>query len=1243
MAGKAGVRLLPTPVVSFTDIRVGDPNAPDIQMERFRAEVELTPLLKGEVRIIQMVVDRPQFRIDIARLAGSEVEQEGGWKLDSERISLERLQIVGGSASIRDSRTGRSWKADSIDAVVEADTLRGPAKVEGAFLLDGKQIALSVGLGRMAGGSIATKLAVQSPDYPFNLSLDGTYHFPGTAPAKFDGFAVVEGKPPLDESSPRTQWSDFRASGKVVLVPTNLQVEEAQISYGATERPLILEASGEIDFGDAPRFDLTVGARQIDLDRTLGGGTEAPVSIEAAMAALIEAVPRAELPPIPGELHLEAQGVVVGGGVLQAVGVDLATAEGGWQVENFTAMLPGETRIDLDGMLDISPAAAFNGHGRLQSKRPAAFASWWRGDVGSAARIGRFDIEADLALAPEGQHLSTIVARTGAGTVTGAVDIRRFPQSEQLFVTVDLNADRADLVEARALAELVAGKTIAAGRIDQMTLSLSADVLTAGGVEARSVAVEGGLEGGELNLRRLSVADLAGTRIETLGSIRDPFGKPSGNIEASISATDFRGATEFLASFAPENNIVRHLQEVAPILSPVNAEVSAEGGAAGERLALSLTGSFADTHVTLEAEGKGSLDDLASLSGKVALHADGEDSADVLRQIGLHPLQVRSTPLNVDASFEGDLASAGKLSLKGMIAGVDLAYEAETSIRDGHIALVGEVDAESANIDPLLLLSGVAVPGVGEGHAASAAGRLEYAAGDASLALESATFAGQAVEGALQATIAPDDPKVSGTLDVEEASLPFLVGMVAGTKPGIGEAGRWADTPFVAILPAKMAMNLALSTKRLDVGTEMAASDARLDISLNSGVLNVDVTEATFAGGALKGAVSATLYEGEVEASVSGSLQGAELQLLAWEQAGLPAASGQLDVSLEAVGRGRSMAGIISALGGSGSFSIEEGRLNGLNPEALAIVMGAAEGEREPSESEARETFAREFGSGELEFGRAAGSFSIADGVMTIPTVSLAGSATAILADATFDLNALTLASDWVVRSVGVGNEEAQPFVQVRFTGPMASPQRTVDLDPLLNRLRSRFLQRQLAELEVLEAERQRVEAEQDQVKAERARSEAARDAAAEQRDREASLSAPAPAPAAESSTPAEAAPSAIETLPPTPEPDPLISPAPAPALAPAPAIEPAPAPTIQPSPDPSAVEAGPDLPPPEVTPIDPASEAAPAIEPVRPSRPRRTTRPAAPAPVVPAPITPRQSFESEYRVLPNGTIVKIR
>ena len=177
-------------------------------------------------------------------------------------------------------------------------------------------------------------MSLRSPDYPATLSLDGTVRFGGEIGVRYDGTALLVGTPPNAATAQRSPWSDFRASGKFDLTPDALRLVETQVSYGAIERPLILEASGTLEFSGEPRFDVSVSARQIDLDRTLGGGADEPVSIEAAISALSAALPRLRLPPLPGVLRLDAQGVVLGGSVIQAVGVDLATAHGVWEIEN---------------------------------------------------------------------------------------------------------------------------------------------------------------------------------------------------------------------------------------------------------------------------------------------------------------------------------------------------------------------------------------------------------------------------------------------------------------------------------------------------------------------------------------------------------------------------------------------------------------------------------------------------------------------------------------------------------------------------------------------------------------------------------------------------------------------------------------------------------------------------------------------------------------------------------------------
>jgi hypothetical protein len=599
----------------------------------------------------------------------------------------------------------------------------------------------------------------------------------------------------------------------------------------------------------------------------------------------------------------------------------------------------------------------------------------------------------------------------------------------------------------------------------------------------------------------------------------------------------------------------------------------------------------------------------------------------MLGQLGLAPLAVESGPMNLDADFQGRLAESGSLSVAGTIAGIDLAYSGRTAFADGQIALSGDVEAESADIDAALLLAGTAVPGIGEGHAASASGRLELVGSSLSLALKEGSFAGQAIGGSLRAGWA-ENLAVTGALDLESVSLPLLAGLAAGQVSGI-ENGGWSDRAFASGLPPGLRLDLALKAAELDLGGPVPATDATLEVEFADGAFNLDLVEAGFAGGELKGAVAATMQDGEATASLRANLMGGQLQALVWEQAGLPVASGTLDLSVEAAGKGRSMAGIVATLSGNGSFAVHDGRFNALNPLALVEVMKAAEGEEEPDETLARETFASRFDSGAFAFGRAAGSFGISSGVVRLAKVSLESDATAVLADATLDLNNLTVDSDWTVRAEGEEAAQSQPNVAINYSGPIADPERRVDLDPLLDLLRSRFLQRQLEQLEILEEERRRADALEDAESSARAAAAAGASAPAiDTGSTSGSLDAP-PAtgpgtllqsdvllsqdgPEEPTTAPAETPPaSGPEQLPPSLD-------AVAPELTREPASQPAPTPEAAP-----AVEAAP---------------ASPAPQQAPPAR-RRTARPAAP-PQPPRVILPPQP---QFKTLPNGVVVKIR
>ena len=104
--------------------------------------------------------------------------------------------------------------------------------------------------------------------------------------------------------------------------------------------------------------------------------------------------------------------------------------------------------------------------------------------------------------------------------------------------------------------------------------------------------------------------------------------------------------------------------------------------------------------------------------------------------------------------------------------------------------------------------------------------------------------------------------------------------------------GKWSDAALSPALPPRVSVQLKLTSDMLELGLPLKASDAALDLALSADKLNIDLREGQFGGGRIKGAIAATLRDGEAEVSLTGGLDGGDLQSLIWEHGGLPIASG---------------------------------------------------------------------------------------------------------------------------------------------------------------------------------------------------------------------------------------------------------------------------------------------------------------------------------------------------------------
>ena len=1073
VAGKAQIRILPTPVLSFTDVRIGEQGAPLVEIERIRAEVELAALLQGDINVIDMVVERPLFRVDLAALTDpSGTAQPGGAAFDPDRIALAHTEIIEGTMLVSDPGAGRQWQATGINAIIEAGSLLGPGRVEAGFVLEGRRLTVRAGLGRFGeDGRLPLKLSVSPADYPVGISTDGTVTVMPGEPPKYEGTFALSGVPPA-EGEPSSPLGAAVAEGAFGLTAAALDLSEVKLSYGPPERPLAMEGTARLDLGADPKFSLALAARQIDLDRSLGGGDQ-PIGIETAVEGLVAAIQKLPVSRIPGSVRFDAQGVVAGGNVIQAVGADFTALADGWRIDILSALLPGETRLDLTGDILLEGAPAFTGHVKLNSSRPAAFSAWWRGEAGRAARLDEFSLAADLALTAGRQGITNLRVASGGDSVTGDVDLRRFMQSNRSIASVRLRAGRLDVERGRALFDLFAGEALAGGRIEQITLDLQADVLAAGGVEAQDILVAGIVdEGGTLKVDRFFVGNVAGASIGADGEIHDLFERTTGQVQASINAEDLQGAASFLEGLFPDSPTVAHFKRIAPALTPLNADVTFTAAETGETLSLSVDGAFADTRLALEASGRGSLNDAAGLTGSATASVRAPESAALLRQLGFGALALdKSAPASLTAAFEGSLGSSGSMKFEGSLAGIQLSYTGMTTGRDGQLGAAGKLEMASEDIDPALLLAGMTLPEIGVGHAVSAAGDVRAGPEGLELDLTRATFQGEPVRGSVTA-MWRDGLQLGGELQLTRASLPGMLGFAAGIEPGYGEEG-WVDEPFVYALPDRLAIDVRLTAEELAIGLPLAVRNAAFALQAGHGVIEVDMAEGDLAGGGLSGTLSARFGEQGLNVGLRASLDGANLEEVAWTDEGRAVATGRLSTTFDVTSQARSMAGLISTLAGSGSFALADASLRSVNPLAFDAVIRAADAGLPLERESVGAAFSSHLDAGRLDIGDVSGSFDVSSGVLRVPTVSVQAGTTKVLAGATLDLNNLLLKSDWSINTAPVADQVngSEPQVGLVFEGPLRSPERRLDVMPLLGFLNIRAIEREVDRVEQLQAE----------------------------------------------------------------------------------------------------------------------------------------------------------------------------
>jgi hypothetical protein len=1093
IVGDADLTLLPVPSLTFENVEIGEAEGrPMMTVDRVAMKLEFIAFFSGRIAITEMTIERPvaEITVDDAGTVDWVVRPGSGVTLDPGRVSLAGVTISDGAISYFDARTNGAVRLTDINtSVVEAPSLIGPWRISGNLVCrdaplcgDGLPVDFNVTTGRAtADGSLGIGIALvpADPAIAGTLRTDGTisgagaFRYAGTF--RFDRLAVPSAETPA--SGPvgalRPAW---RIGGSFDLGAEGLALSDFLFDPG--QGTVTLSGNASLVFGRNARFDAEIATRQIDLDTMIGEGPANPIAVADAGTDLLDRLTTLALPDIPGRISIAVPVIIVSGAALQNLSVDLtavpadlqAGTPGRWDIADLSVVLPGTSSLSVTGIVTAGATLAFDGAIRLASESPLALTAWWRGADATSTRLAPFALDFAGRIGADAITGDAISVAIGPSSASGTFGWTRDPASGARELTATLAAGAFDLDQLAALGELLVGPGFAATDLiaDNATIAFTADELRRGDVLMTDVAVDASIRPDLVVVDRFVVGDLAGARFELASGRFDLSGDtPRGTLAARLDAGTLDGVVALARQVAPESGVTAWLARSAPFLTPARLDFRIEAQAAGgPSYQATVEGTAADATVRVAASLTGTLEEWDMADATLTIDLDSPDTVMLARQLGIDVESVAG------AGTARVLVEAAGVPATGMTARIDPSQLAGLRgsgsgqlrfDRTGAFSFDGPFAAQG-DLGPVARMAGVVLPGMETGMPAVVEGTL-HAGGDRvalTFGQSLSSIGTRSLDGELVLSPTEDGLALTGALTLEEVDLGWLLALPVGADPsatGLAD-GPWPRMPFAGPLLDGITVDLAVEAARLALGTALVLDDATLRVTTRSDGGTIELIAASLAGGTAEGFITADIIDGQAEIEGQLRLDAVPIEAIVWRRDGQPVADGDLTLDATFAGLGRSPAGVIATLAGTGSFTLAGGVFHYFNPNAFDLILERAEAGPPLGDIALRDAFTDYLDAGDLPVGTLTAPFVIRSGVLRLDNAFVSVDGTNLSAQVDIDLNRLALDGGWAFDLAGDTTQRLRRGVDILFRGPIATPMRTVNVTALTSYLRVESIRR---------------------------------------------------------------------------------------------------------------------------------------------------------------------------------------
>ena len=1105
ITGEIQLTLLPQPKLEFTKVRVGPAAQPAIEIARVEAEFSLLDFLRDQYRVTRLVLDRPVVNLAVG--ADGTFGSVLTLKPDAVRsnVSIANAEMVDGAIRLADARSGESYAVEAINGQLRLEALRGPFSFQGTANLDGAGYGLRVGTGAFdASGATTLSAYLKADDNSFAVETNGALQA-GASP-KYAGDLSYRRPPPTPKEGEAADAGrgDFVLEGKLEAAADRVLLSNYTAIPDENRSATRLTGAAELRLGSGMAFNAVVSGGVISLPPRDATTELAEPPYE--LVRLLSETPLPPIPGIPGTIGLDIAELNLRAVSLRDLRLDAATDARSWTIKNSSATLPGGTSVGLSGNLSVVDGhPIFAGGLTLETQQLDRLAQLWRKPPeGNPLFNMPGSLTSDVALSSDTLTLSSgtlVVAGINQGfdAEIGFGPTRRLKLGAH-FTT--LGEEESAAIGA-LLPDITAsgsfGATFPKGEID---LSASKAVLF--GLQGTDLALAASWEGGVLQFSKLSAADLGGASFDAKLTAFGTLAKPELSGSGTVRIAD--GATAIDAMLTGLNTPAA-MQVFLGRSLPADLELQLDAPAGDGGQVLSVSGKLGTADARLDAKLTAGL--VNALTAPVAAKLDlSSDSPRLMTaQLGLGDAALFDdrAPLHLMASIEGVPSNSYEthISLEG---GEDHIEFAGNVVPGDFTRISGDGDVEVKLSDPGGLVEAIGAGGIYV-PPLSGTGRLRFAGLD-SLKLTGLDVAG--ASGDLELTRRGDVASVSGSIALPalevRALLPILTG-ASGTIAGGG--GAWPDGPIdIGAVPRSSEGRIDVTVATLSASGSPLASDSSFGLDWDAQSIHLRNLGGSVGGGRVGFDVSVCCSSAaQPGKQISGrfSLTGVSIDALA--PAGIAAAlDGKLDASAAFDGNGKSIAEAISAMTGTGSYTITDFVAAHFDPGTFDGA-GALLGIIDMTPEVLGEAVIARLAAGSFAAPGATGTFTLASGMLRSPNLAINGSGARIFGGATLALNDLTLDARYAMTPTDLADpasaiDPTTAEIAAVVSGPLWSPVTSYDVSPLIDGMKIKASEIELVRLEQLRAEDEaRLKAaaeEQARLAAEQAAADAAKKAADE-------------------------------------------------------------------------------------------------------------------------------------------------